>query len=74
MKMKSINYTYEKRSRTKSGMLNLGWIHGRGYTSKPARIKYQAWVIINKDGRKIAEASSEDNAALIVAALNGAAP
>lgn len=33
-----------------------------------------AWWIVGTNGRKIAEATSEQNAELIVAALNGVAP
>lgn len=33
-----------------------------------------AWWVVGTNGRKIAEATNEENAELIVAALNGVAP
>lgn len=57
-----MNYTYERRYQSKTvdygGDIRIGW---------------KAWVILNPKGRKIAEATSEKQAELIVSALNGVA-
>lgn len=57
--MESMNYTYESRVKVKRSFTNVN-------TTK-------AWVILNPKGRKIAEATSEKQAELIVSALNGVA-
>ena len=72
--MQSRNYTYEKKKVTKTGACSLGWILGRGYAQDELSVRYKAWVILNPKGRKIAEATSEKQAEIIVAALNGVAP
>ena len=71
--MESMNYTYEKKKVSKTGIASLGWILGRGYAQEELSVRYQAWVILNPKGRKIAEATSEKQAELIVSALNGVA-
>mgnify|MGYP001335285624 CR=1 FL=1 len=58
--MKSINYTYEESARYEYG--------------KSAVIIHEGYSIIGLDGNRIAECYDEDNAVLIVAALNGTAP
>lgn len=61
-----MNYTYEKRTCTKS--VTVTWTFG--FMDKQAT--YKAWVILDKNGRKIAEDTSEKQANLIVVSLNGA--
>ena len=63
--MKSRNYTYERIAHIKSGE---SFEYGR------TEIAYKAWAIINLKGKMIAEATSEKQAEIIVAALNGVAP
>ena len=64
-KMESRNYTYERITHVKSGeSLKYG----------KAEVIYKTWGIINLSGVMIAEASSEKQAELIVAALNGVSP
>ena len=63
--MESRNYTYERINHIKSGeSLDYG----------KTDVIYKAWAIINLKGRMIAEATSEKQAEIIVAALNGIAP
>lgn len=69
--MESMNYTYERKKVTKQGDYSLGWAAGGGWSDNPWTIRYKAWVILNPKGRKIAEATSEKQAAIIVSALNG---
>lgn len=72
--MESVNYTYEKKKCRKSGIANIyHWLECRAGRAK-VTIPYDAWVVIDKNGRKFAEAPSKKNAELIVAALNGVAP
>ena len=71
--MESMNYTYEKKKVSKTGKGSMGWHLGRGYVNQVVTVKHQAWVILNPKGRKIAEATSEKQAELIVSALNGVA-
>lgn len=59
------NYTYERRVCTKTKAL----VCGSPIKIEP--VKYQAWAIIDPDGRKIAEAKSEPIANRICEALNG---
>lgn len=59
--MESISYTYQKKKVSKTG--RAGW--------RLITIKYEAWIILNPKGRKIAESASEKQADLIVSALNG---
>lgn len=70
--MSTENYTYQKKRCSKKVSINFfSWIAGQIKGEFTGR--YEAFVIIGKDGRKIAEASNEKNAALIVASLNGVA-
>lgn len=70
--MESKNYKYQKKRRSKKVSINIfSWVAGQIKGEFVGR--YEAFVIIGKDGRKIAEASNEKNAALIVASLNGVA-
>ena len=71
--MESMNYTYERKKVSKTGTASLGWILGRGYAQEELSVRYEAWVILNPKGRKIAEATSEKQAELIASALNGVA-
>ena len=70
--MESMNYTYERKKVSKTGEGSFVW---GSITSQldASTVKYQAWVILNPKGRKIAEATSEKQAELIVSALNGVA-
>lgn len=61
--MESMNYTYEKKKVSTTGRAE--W--------RPITVKHKSWVILNPKGRRIAEATSEKQAALIVSALNGTA-
>ena len=70
--MESMNYTYEKKKASKTGEGSFVWGSNRSHLDV-ATVKYQAWVILNPKGRKIAEATSEKQAELIVSALNGVA-
>ena len=63
--MESRNYTYERIAHIKSGE---SFQHGK------TEVAYKTWAIINLKGKMIAEATSEKQAAIIVAALNGIAP
>lgn len=63
--MESRNYTYERIAHIKSGE---SLKHGK------TEFIYKTWGIINLSGVMIAEATSEKQAELIVAALNGVAP
>lgn len=70
--MESRNYTYERRAvkaKVHKSVINGIYVGGPYFSGY-----MQAWVIINPKGRKIAEATSEKQAELIVAALNGVAP
>ena len=54
----------------------LTWLDSRSWITHKMnyhKVRYKAWVILNPKGRKIAEATSEKQAELIVAALNGVA-
>lgn len=62
--MESMNYTYERVVQIKNG---------ESYSGGSANLVYKAWVILNPKGRKIAEATSEKQAVIIVSALNGVA-
>ena len=55
--MESMNYTYEKVMKRNQFFNHVSLT--------------KTWLILNKDGRKIAEAINEKQAALIVSALNG---
>ncbi len=68
--MESMNYTYERK---KVAVSKGWWFNWRGYVQQVFDDKQEVWVIINPKGRKIAEAASEESAALIVSALNGVA-
>lgn len=70
--MESRNYTYERtavKAKLHRSVVNKVYVGGPCFSGYK-----QAWVIINPKGRKIAEATSEKQAELIVAALNGIAP
>lgn len=69
--MNSQNYTYEKKKCSKRGVASLGWWLGRGYVQEKLTVKYDAYVIIDPQGKKIAEAIGEKKANLICVALNG---
>ena len=62
--MESMNYTYEYRN----NLVKRNELYGGTQA-----VSYSAWAILNPKGRKIAEATSEKQAALIVSALNGVA-
>lgn len=68
-----MSYTYQKKKVSTTGKGSFGWHLGRGYVQQVVTVKHKAWVILNPKGRKIAEATSEKQAALIVSALNGVA-
>lgn len=59
-------YTYEKKKCSKT--VNTGVCYG---VIRTATGKYTAWVILDPAGKKIAEATSESNANLIVTLMNG---
>ena len=63
--MESRNYTYERVTHVKSG---------ESFKYGKTEVIYKTWAIINQKGLMIAEATSEKQAEIIVAALNGVAP
>jgi len=63
--MESRNYTYEYRNM----LVKRNEIYGGTQA-----VCYSSWVILSPKGRKIGEPTSERQAELIVAALNGIAP
>ena len=63
-------YTFEKKKTRKTGSASLGWHLGMGYVQQSLTVKYEGWLVLCPDGKKIAEATSKKQARIITDALN----
>lgn len=67
-----MKYTAEKRSTTRTGTASLGWQLGCGYVQESLNIKYEAWFVVNEDGKAVCECRGRAAAVTIAAKLSRA--
>ncbi|AUR81958.1 hypothetical protein NVP1016O_78 [Vibrio phage 1.016.O._10N.286.46.A11] len=63
-------FTFEKKKTRKTGSTSPGWRLGVGYVQQSLTVKYEGWLVLCPDGKKIAEATSKKQAKIIVDSLN----
>lgn len=65
-----MKFKVEKRTVSRTGVENLGWLIGRGFSSRKVTVKKDVWCVVNNAGI-VCECRSKTAADTIVMALNG---